>query len=350
MKLNIYAAARTAAAVQGRLKLARLAEMSEEEFAKELEDLEKSTLFKRLSSLGALTLAEFPAARYAARRYAGYGLKLSAGELPELADGGSGPVELIREIGQDKFEKYFLKCSEISDRARAKECGITEEQARLVREFVNRAFVQAEFMDKPEAAPSTVFSAVAGIEIEDGIASLSFFHREVWKGVYKVDGGKLEACLTGLPKAEARKARNLISRLEFAGRRKATLYSALEILLNIQSDYLASGEPARRRPLSQKTLAKSLGVDQSVLCRLVSNKSVQMPWGVEAPMTTLLPSPKDINRERLYVIAGENPDWSDKELCGELKRRHGVELSRRSAAQYRSELRLEGKGRRGKGD
>jgi len=113
-------------------------------------------------------------------------------------------------------------------------------------------------------------------------------------------------------------------------------------------EYLRSGDPARRQPLTQRGMAGKLGVDPSVLNRLISNKSVQMPWGLQAPLATFFPSAKDINRERLYVLAGESPGQTDAALARELARVHGVRLSRQSIAQYRKELSM-GECRRGRG-
>lgn len=180
----------------------------------------------------------------------------------------------------------------------------------------------------------------------DGEPELAFFNREVWKGRYKIDSEKLAQLLPGLDPAERRRAENTLKKLEFADKRKTTLYRALELLLSVQTDYLVTGEPGRRRPLSQKTLAKNLEVDPSVLNRLISNKSIQMPWGLEAPMEVLLPSSKKVNLERLYAIAAENPSLSDEKLRAELRFRHGVDLSRRSIAQYRQDLRLAAAGSR----
>ena len=47
---------------------------------------------------------------------------------------------------------------------------------------------------------------------------------------------------------------------------------------------------------------------------------------------------KDINRERLYILAGENQGLTDAALAHEQERVHGVKLSRRSITQYRKEL------------
>ncbi len=345
-KFTASAGARTSASLLGALKMAQLAGMSEEEFEKYLKELEGGRVFQLLKTSGVINLSEFPAARYAARQYAGYGLKLSVGDLPELADGAGDLVALIQGVGQEKFEACFLKDAVMSDIERAEECDITVADAERLRDFVNRAFIQAEFEGAVEAPAVKVFSAVAGIELKDGEPLLAFFHREIWKGRYKVDSDKLAQLLPGLEPAERSRVEKMLKKIEFADKRKTTLYRALEILLNVQADYLATGEPGRRRPLSQKTLAKNLEVDASVINRLVSNKSIQMPWGMEAPLSVLLPSSKAVNLERLYSIAAEKPELSDEKLRVELKTRHGVDLSRRSVAQYRKDLSLAASGDR----
>ena len=345
-KLTASTGARTSAALLGALKMAQMAEMPEEEFADMIKDLEGGRVFQLLKTSGAINLSEFPAARYAARKYAGYGLNMASADLPELADGTGDLVKLIQGIGQEKFEACFLRDAVMSDIERAEECDITVRDAERLRDFVNRAFIQAEFEAKPEAPAARVFSAVAGIELDDGEPVLAFFHREIWKGRYKVDGDKLATLLPGLDPAERKRVEKLLKKIEFADKRKTTLYRALEILISVQAEYLATGDPSRRRPLSQKTLAKNLEVDASVLNRLVSNKSIQMPWGMEAPMEVLLPSSKKVNLDRLYSIAAEQPQLSDTRLCAELRARHGVDLSRRSIAQYRKDLSLAAAGAR----
>ncbi len=348
-KLNLSTGARTSAALLGALKMAHMASMSEEDFSKFLKELEGGRVFQLLKSSGAINLSEFPSARYAARKYAGCGLRQTAGSLPELADGAGDLVALMQGIGPEKFEACFLRDAAMSDVERAEACDISVKDAERLRDFVNRAFIQEETSQgslSTEAPAAAVYSAVAGIEIVDGEPELAFFNREVWKGRYKIDSEKLAQLLPGLDPAERRRAENTLKKLEFADKRKTTLYRALELLLSVQTDYLVTGEPGRRRPLSQKTLAKNLEVDPSVLNRLISNKSIQMPWGLEAPMEVLLPSSKKVNLERLYAIAAENPSLSDEKLRAELRFRHGVDLSRRSIAQYRQDLRLAAAGSR----
>ena len=154
---------------------------------------------------------------------------------------------------------------------------------------------------------------------------------------------QLTEFMSTLPAAESSKVRNLLYRLKLVDQRKTTLYRLLEEILVAQADYLRTGDPVRRRPLAQRALASKLEVDASVINRLISNKSVQMPWGVEAPLGVFFPSAKDINRELLYALVCAKPELADEELRRELARLHGVLLSRRSVAQYRQELSVGGR-------
>jgi RNA polymerase sigma-54 factor len=251
----------------------------------------------------------------------------------------------MQGMGQNRFEEWFLGEKSFSDDERARNCGITVEEARRLREFADRAFIQGEF-ETSAPAPEKVFSAVAGIEIEDDKPVLAFFHREIWKQRYRVNEERLAQYLAGMPPAEAGKVKNLVSRLEVVERRKTTLYRILEEVLRVQSEYLRTGEPERRQPLMQRSMAVTVGVDPSVINRLISNKSVQLPWGVEAPLEVFFPSAKDINRERLYALAEKHPGLTDAALASEMENIHGVRLSRRSIAQYRKELSLGVRGQR----
>jgi hypothetical protein len=336
---------KSSAVIQGRMKLARLMEMPEAELEDLARRIEASPLFERLSSAGILVPSEFPSARFAARRFAGYGLRMSGSGLPELVDGNCDLVRLMQDMGQERFEKWFLGEESFSDEERARGSGISVEEARRLREFADRAFIQGEF-ETSAPAPEKVFSAVAGIEIEGDKPVLAFFHREIWKKRYRVDRNRLAEYLTAVPPAEAGKVKNLLHRLEIVEQRKTTLFRLLEEVLKVQAEYLKTREPERRQPLAQRPMAATLEVHPSVLSRLISNKSVQLPWGIEAPLAAFFPTSKDINRERLNELACANPGWKDEDLRREMDRAYGVRLSRRSIAQYRKELRLGGCGQR----
>ncbi len=73
---------------------------------------------------------------------------------------------------------------------------------------------------------------------------------------------------------------------------------------------------------------------------------MQLPWGLEAPLSVFVPSGKTLLRDRLHDLALENPELSDEGLRRAVLERFGASLSRRSIAQYRKELGLPAGGKR----
>ncbi|MEK7288378.1 MAG: hypothetical protein AAB091_07460 [Elusimicrobiota bacterium] len=336
----------------GRLKFAQLLTMPERDFEKGIKEVESSDLFSRLRQSGVVSIASYPNMRFMARRFGGWELRSSGSSagLAELIDGKGDIVQIIQSIGQEKFEEYFLGIASLSDEERAKRCGISLEDAHKLLEFVNRLYIQTEFEGGalPVARDTSlpVFSAVAGIDIENGRPILGFFHQEIWKGRYRIDKEKQEQWFTALSPREALRTKSFISRLEFFNQRKNTLYRVLEALLEIQTEYLVSGDPNKRRPCTQRALAYKLDIETSALNRLISNKAIQMPWGLEAPIKALLPSAKICLKERLYSLALAKPSLTDKKLAFELWLQCRARLSQRSIAQYRKELGLSKRGQR----
>jgi len=100
---------KTSSVLRGRMKLAGLFAMSEEEFEGLLASVEGSERFNLLRKTGVLSVAGFSKARFNARNFAGYGLRMEAGGLPELVDGKYNYARLIQGIGREKFETLFLK-------------------------------------------------------------------------------------------------------------------------------------------------------------------------------------------------------------------------------------------------
>ena len=333
------------ARVQGRMKLACLLQMPEGEFEDQIREIEATDHFRLLKESGVLSLHPYPNARLTARQRAGRELRASPSGLPELLDGQGEMAQLLERVGQERFEECFLQDNPLTDDDRARVCDISNEDVQKLRELVNRLYVQSEFeSSSAPPVPEKVCSVVAGIGIENGQAVIAFFHREIWKGRYEINDLKRTDLIASLPSQESREINRLLFRIELIERRKSTLYRILETLIESQADYLVSRDPERRRPLTQRTVAKKLGVAHSVLNTLISNKGIQLPWGIEASLKILMPSSKSLLLGRLYDLAVDNPALSDVRLGQEMKRLHGVELSRRSVTQYRSELKIGGNG------
>lgn len=325
--------------MHGQMKLARLLEAPEAELERRVIALEAGALFGRLLESGVVTRQAPEHARFANRRFAGRALRTSSEGLPELIDGSGDLAKLMQRIGQENFTAAFLGDDGRTDAQRAKLCGIKTEDAKRLRNFVDRLYVQEQFeAPSPKAAQEPTFSALAGIAIEGGKPVLAFFHREIWDKHYLINDERRRDLALDLPARDAKKAETLLRELEYIDQRKTTLYRVLEAVLETQADYLVSGAAERRVPLTQKALSDRLDISPSVLNRLIANKSVELPWGLEAALSVFVPSRKSLLRDRLHDLALARPELSDEGLRAAIRELYGVELSRRSITQYRKEL------------
>ncbi|MFI5363167.1 MAG: hypothetical protein ACHQ49_14465 [Elusimicrobiota bacterium] len=341
MKFRASASARTGA--HAGMKLARLMEMSEGDFEARVRELEGDAVFRRLVATKVVSVQPYDGAGFAARRFGGWGLRTASDGLSSVLDAQGEMAELMRRVGRERFEECFLHDHDAAydDAERARLCGISREEAVSLRELVDRLYIQSEFDGaSSEAAPSKTYSAVAGVVVAGGRAELAFFNREIWKGRYRIDEPKRRSLLGEMSAADAKRAERILRDLEFLDRRKTTLYRLLEFALEVQTRFFASGDPGQRRPLTQREAADRLDALPSVLNRLISNKSIELPWGLETPLKTLFPSRKSLLLDRLHDLIRERPASTDEELRALLARAHGAKLSCRSIAQYRAELGL----------
>ena len=338
MKFRAGASSRTS--VQVGIKLARLLELPEGEFAGRVRELEADVLFQRLLHAKVISVQPYAGAGFMVQRFGGWGLSTASDGVPAL-DGQGDLAKLIQKVGEKRFQEFFLSDEGYTDDERARMCKISKEEAGRLRELVNSLYVQAEFDGaSSSAAPAKTYSAVAGITLDGGKPGLAFFNRQIWKGRYQVNEDKSRRMLDALPASEARRLEGFLRELGLLDRRKSTLYRVLEALIETQAPFFVSGDPDQRRPLTQRELSDKLDISPSVLNRLISNKSVQLPWGLEAPMKTLVPSRKSLIRDRLHDLVRQYPAATDEDLGRRIDRLYGVRLSLRSIAQYRTELGL----------
>jgi hypothetical protein len=328
----------------GRMKLARLFTLDDDAYAAELSALESDGSFAALKAAGVVSLNSFSKAAFAARRFPGWRLGPPAEGAAELLDGASAEAELLKRVGPELMQECFLAGSGLSTAQKARKAGITPEEAGRIEDFLTRLWVREELGGAAPAAPSVGFSVVAGFVVEDGRPALRFFHREAWQGRWRVDQNAFRVWCASRPAAEAAAARRLASALEFTDRRKTTLLKVLEAVMEVQKDWLLTGDPGRMAPLTQRSVAAAAGSDPSVVNRLAANKAVELPWGTEAPLKSLMPSSKDLGKNVLASLAMDDPGLSDEDLRAAMVEK-GYALSRRSIAQYRAEL---GLGRTGK--
>lgn len=324
--------------ILGRIKLSRLFSMGEEEFSSEIEKLEKNPIFLKLKSLGVIFPVRSGNFIEPTKKFESVYLR-NTGETPsELLDSDSDIINLIRKMGEKRFKEIFLEGENLSYEELYKEFALKPKEIKRIKELVNSIYIAQELKPSPAPFPEKYYSCVGTIKIENTKPAIAFFTRDIWENIYKVNDLKLEELKSSLKPKEKQKIENLIKKIKFIEERKSSLYKLLKFLISYQKTYLLSGELSKLKPISQKEVSIYLKIERSVLSRMLSNKSIELPWGTEVKIKDLIPGKKKINKERVYSLIYENPELSDWEIARKLMELFNVKLSRRSVNQYRNEL------------
>lgn len=145
------------------------------------------------------------------------------------------------------------------------------------------------------------------------------------------------------------KLRSAIWLLKSLDQRNKTIYRVTESILKFQEDFFRKGYKYLK-PLNLKDVAEDLGMHESTISRVTSNKYVQCPQGllsfrfffsnaVQSTTGSISSSTvKDLIRK---IVSEENPNdpLNDKKIV-EILKDNGIEVARRTAAKYREELKI----------
>ncbi len=152
------------------------------------------------------------------------------------------------------------------------------------------------------------------------------------------------------------KVRSAMWFLKSIEERQRTIYKVAREVVEFQRDFLDKG-PTHMRPLILRDVAERIGVHESTVSRVVSNKYMQTPRGIlpmkyffNTGINTL--NGADVSslrvKERIKALVdAENTrkPMSDQQIADTL-RREGILLARRTVAKYREELNIPSSGRR----
>ncbi len=152
------------------------------------------------------------------------------------------------------------------------------------------------------------------------------------------------------------KVRSAMWFLKSIEERQRTIYKVAKEVVEFQRDFLDKG-PSFMRPLILRDVAERVGVHESTVSRVVSNKYMQTPRGI-LPMKFFFATGigtldgTDVSsmkvKERIKaLVEGEDArrPMSDQRLADLLKR-EGILLARRTVAKYREELNIPSSSRR----
>jgi hypothetical protein len=342
-----------------RIKFASFLELKEEKFSRYIAEVEADPVFRKLLSPDnagrrVVTCKPFPRAVFAINN-----LPLeeqvsrdgSSVDVEVLLSESGGTADLIRKIGLDNFERFFIRGERPAEvKEICRECGISETEFQRVNDFINDLAVRSEFFHPSGLADETRISYTKLAELEyDGKSGfvINYFSPKYASGRYIVNIELLKE----LKKQKAFSSDELsgiggvLEKIELINARKSTIYQIIAKIAEVQKNYLYSGDEKFLVPYTQKQLAKDIGIDSSVVCRAVFGRSLVTPHKVEKPLKFFVSKQSGLKQALVKKIIESRPGkLSDSDISGLLKEKFNMSVPRRTVNAYRNELRRQGRG------
>lgn len=153
------------------------------------------------------------------------------------------------------------------------------------------------------------------------------------------------------------KLRSAIWLLKSLDQRNRTIYRVTESILKFQEEFFKKGS-REIKPLNLKDVAADLGMHESTISRVTSNKYLQCPQGLfgfrfffsnAIQVAGGEISSVTVKNNVKQLISEEDPrsPFSDKDIVEKLKARN-INIARRTIAKYREELKIPSHSRRKK--
>lgn len=336
-----------------RIRLASFIELGEKNFSEYVREVEKDPIFIKLLSPDdenrrVITCKSFPMAVFELSNIA-MEEELSCDRSPvdveTLLSGKSGITTLIKKVGLVKFEKYFLGCEALFSASKiSADCGISVREVENLREFLDELSVRSEFFHPSGLAPESRLDYAKIAEIEyDGKSDflINFYSHKYVSGRYIINNVKLSA----LKKKEAfyreenQRIGKLLEKIELINARKSTIFQILRRIIQVQKNYLYSGDEKFLVPYTQKRLSEDIGMDNSVVCRAIYGRSIVTPHKVEKPLKFFIPRSKTVRKILIKKIIENEPiKLTDNMIVQVLKNKFSINISRRTVNVCRNEL------------
>ncbi len=341
------------------VKLSKFIEITEEEFAEFIKGVERDELFKKLSyplknfSSRVIRYHRYPHVEAKANIYKfieGAVKDKSVPDIEELLLVYNDTVEIIKNIGEDKFRRYFLYNDfDLSISELARICQTTEEKVFRVIEMMDEFFIRSRLKrESTSAAQKVSYWLIASLRKVKGRIVVEFLDLNLARGLYKIDYERLKQLKKAdfFSKEELKRLSLLIEKLTLINFRKTTVFRILSYIIRKQRAFLSTGESSKLIPLTQKESAKELGISLSLVSRVIRYKSVLAPWGEEFPLRFFFPNLKEVRISILKEIIDKEKFDNDQRIKEKLQKDYGIYISRRTISKYRKELKIPSLGRR----
>ncbi len=344
------------AILKGRMKLGEFMGLPEDDFEKLIKKIKNNPLFRRLAAPEAkiITCKRFPGTSLARFKTIPLDPAITPSQdsfdLESFLSQEKEVTLAIKNLGVDKFKEYFLdRVPGITLEEIATRCDLTIEEVEKINDFTNRFYLQANSSgaSRGEKISRIYYFTIASVEKEKGGFSIGFFTDKIVEGRYIINFERLEEVKKKgeFNKSEIKKIKVLFDKLRLINSRKTIIYRVIQNIIEVQCDFLNSGNFRDLKVLTQASLAEKIGVEASLISRAISGKAVRIPQGREISLKTFFPSKKQIRKELLrQIIEQEKTElqnkvikkpYSDGEIRDKLKEDYGISISRRSVSEWR---------------
>jgi len=353
--------AKQVARLMGRMKLAQFMSLPEEEFQKLVQEVENDPLFKKLMTSEAKVIKHKrpPWTREASSKMLPLDPAITPSqdtlEVESFLAHRKDLVSTIKKLGVDRFKKYFLNgVAGMTSKQIARECDLPVETAKKINDFVDRFYLESKLTEstKDNRTSRIYYSTIASIEKNNGQLTIGYYSSEMAKGRYLIDFDRVEKIKKAgiFAEDEVRKIDSLLNKLRLINNRKIAIYEVIQNLVEVQRDFLLSGDFRDLKPFTQVSLSRRMGVNPSSISRAINGKAIRTPQGRRILFKTLFPSQREIRKSLIReVIEQEKNTWqsgalckaySDQEIRTQLREKFGISISRRSISDCRKNLKI----------
>jgi RNA polymerase sigma-54 factor len=318
----------------------------------------------RASALQATVEAEQPAESDESASYVAYSHTNGAGAQTNGSHGASAtkhatlsdpltlhPQSAIYSVAERIVDKHLLMLQKRDLRELAKAAATTVEQANLAFEFIRtldprpgQRFNRADArLIEPDVAFVKRDDEYVAVMDDESVPTLRL--NQGYRRLLKQPSAEKD--VKDYVKERYRSALQLMRNIE---QRKNTILRTCEVIVRRQTDFLERGVEALH-PMMIKEVAEEIGVHPSTVSRAVSNKYVHTPQGVfelrffftegvsgpEGSGTPLLLLKRKVKK----LIEEEDPRKPlTDELITHMLQSQGIDVTRRTVAKYREDLRI----------
>ncbi|MCS7227445.1 MAG: hypothetical protein NZ839_00585 [Endomicrobia bacterium] len=332
------------------IKLAQCLALREEDVVELLTEIEKSEEFQKLVSLKVISRKPFTTYYPTMKEnYEYIDEKFLApydvSDIYKVINQNSEIVHLIQKIGEENYKKYFLSYEIYSFEEISKQIGISVDEVKKIFEFTNKILIYSELEYSVERnlndhIPEKKYVRVAKINFIKQQPVITYYLTSMLRGEYNINYERLNEIIKKIPKQEKAKIRKIVKDLEILNIRKSTLHKIIETIAILQKEFLITGVPERRKVLTQKELAGIIGINPSIVCRIIRDKTIVGPSNTEYKLTYLTPNKKEVLMCILKKVIEEQrkKTLTDNQLCKTIIEKTGITVSRRTINYYKNSL------------